>query len=348
MSFRKPKLRIGLDIGGHTVKLVAINLRNNSVYACRQEPLVNDEMARTPEDVGDGHIRVALRKILKDLPYRRTPVRLVMSTPHNNVFILTIPEVDDAQIKQTIFWELGPLLPQATQNYEIDYRVLRRERKKRSLVVLVGTLLQSRFEMTMSAIKNFISEVPLLDLESLVILERFRDDFPDLESPAGLLHLGATHTLYTVVMPDTDPAFLVLPFGGDLLNGIIVRNRGVPFLTAEQQRKDPTFAEGILSQQESGEKEAREIWQILVQFISTILRFNARYELQAGKTITRIIATGGMANDHLVRHVLDTPDLFLKLPCDYWEPLTGRLPREQIDAGLAHQYGMALEMALRN
>ena len=348
MSWRKPKLRIGLDIGGHSVKLVAINSRDNSVYACQRSELVSAEMARTPSEVSDVHLRMALRKVFQDLPNKRSAVQLAISTPFNNVFVLSMPDVDDSEIKQALFWELGPLLPKPAAQYEFDYRLLRREKKKHRLVVLVGTILRTQFEMIVPVLKGLVSEIPLLDLESLALLERFRQDYPELTEPVGLLHMGATHSSYTIVAPEADPVFLSLPFGGDILDGVISRNRGVPVLTAEWQRKEAAFAEKIISQSADGDKEDRETWEIFVQFVSTILRFNTRYEVQNQKKVTRVVATGGLCNDHLIQHILNTPDLFLKIPAEYWEPLKGLMPDEQIDAGLGFQYGIALEMALRN
>lgn len=348
MSWGKPKLRFGLDIGGHSVKLVAVNVRDNSVYACRRIELVSGEMARTPAEVSDVHIRMALRKIFQDLPIRRSPVRLAISTPFNNVFVLTIPDVDDTEVKQAIFWELGPLLPKSTPEYEFDYSLMRREKKKHLLVVLVGTVLRTQFEMIVPVLKSLVNEIPLLDLESLALLERFNSDHPEISEPMGILHLGATHSSYTIISPDSDPMFLSLPFGGDLIDSVIGRNRGVPPLTAEQQRIQPDFAEKFLAQPADEEKEVREIWEILVQFVSTILRVNTRFEVQNQKPVSRIIATGGLANDRIIQHVLNTPELFLKVPCEYWEPLKDRMPEDQINEGLGFQYGIALEMALRS
>ena len=82
--------------------------------------------------------------------------------------------------------------------------------------------------------------------------------------------------------------------------------------------------------------------------MSTLVRFNTRYEVQHGKAVTGIHATGGLSQDLLIQHVLDSPELFLKIPVAYWEPVDKRKLKSPLAEEEVYHYTAALGIANRS
>ncbi len=344
-------LRVGLDIGSSSIKMVAVDVGSNKLVACRKSNLLRDgKVDKTMKfhELYDQYFRKAFREVLKDIPYQKASLRVCLSADFNNLFVVKIPEVSNKELKQTIFWELGALLPDTANKYEFDFQILRKDEKKKRLVILVGALLKDNMKAFLPVLKEYVSHVPIMDTDTLANLDLFMSQNDDSEETFGLLQLGASHCSYAIVSPDEDPSFLSIPFGGNRLNEILVRYQGIQYSGAEEYRRNSGLYQHLTEQKEVTRDEEKEVWDEVVKFINTIARYNISYHGNTGKNIDSIYVTGGLLNDKLIASVIKDTSFFMNKPCEFWEPLEKLSNGTDIAPDDKYHYGTALGSALRN
>jgi len=344
-------LSIGLDIGTSAIKMVAIDTKENKLVAHGKTSLLREgktEKRVKYNDVYDKYFKKALREVLELVSYQKASIGISLSTDFNNLFVIEIPNVASKELKQTIFWELGALLPDTANKYEFDFQILRKNDNTKKLIVLVGALLKENLNSFLPILKDLVSDMPALDTDTLASLDLFQSQHEESEETIGLLQMGASHCSYVIISPDQDPSFMIIPFGGNRLNEILVRYQGIQYSSAEEYRRDSGLYRHLIEQNQVTRDEEKEVWDAVVKFINTIARYNIGYNTKTGKSIDRIYVTGGLANDRLISNVITDTTFFLNKPVEFWDPLEKFMVGTEIAEDDKYQYATALGMAMRN
>ena len=71
MSLWSPQLRVGIDIGNNSIKLIALNKKNNSVYRVESSNLIGDKLAHEPQDINNTLIKSVVGDMLQDIPSKK-------------------------------------------------------------------------------------------------------------------------------------------------------------------------------------------------------------------------------------------------------------------------------------
>jgi type IV pilus assembly protein PilM len=339
--FGKSSLRIGIDIGSNSIKLVSYSPKGKPVLSrLSLIDLIKEEIVQRPEDITESHIMAGIKELLEGLPYKKASIRVCLSESINNLFVVDIHGVGEQELKQALFWELGPLLPKPVNNYEYDYQILQNDHKKKKITVLVGVYNKENLKRILKIFKNLGKSVDILETDTLSALDLFVSLSGNLKYSVALLQVGATHSNYTILTPDSHPNFLFIPFGGNRLNEIIAKNRGISFLSAEIFRRRNETTDDSISQDP-------DILDALQQFISTIVRFNIYHRIRTGKTPRKIYITGGLLADRFIYKAFrQSSDLF-QAPCEFWDPVENYFPKEKIQPHHQYHFASALGLALR-
>ena len=120
------KFRIGIDIGTNAVKMASYHIgkRKDKFSMLRKFDFLQEDVVQNVADVNETHIMSAVRELISDLPFRKASIRVGLSADYHNVFSMQVPQVAKHELKQTLFWEMTPLLPDAIETYEFDYSIL--------------------------------------------------------------------------------------------------------------------------------------------------------------------------------------------------------------------------------
>ena len=328
----KADLRIGIDIGSNAIKMVSHHPKKDAgLSRLALLDLIQEAKVHRPNDVDDTHILNGLHQLLNELPYKKASIRVCLSATMNNLFVVTIPHVGEQELKQALFWELGPLLPDPAKNYEFDYQVLSSDPKKKKRTVLIGVFKKDRLERILKVFNGLGKGIDILETDILSALDLFLEEFQKIEETIGFLQLGAAHSNYVVLSPESDPKFLFIPFGGNTLNNTIAGDMEVSFLEAENHRR----------------KKEVDVHSALQNFADTIIRFNIHYFQKTGSTLNKIFVTGGLLNDSFVAHTLQSSPDFFQVPCEFWDPLKTHFPEEKIESQHQYHFASALGLVLR-
>ncbi|NQU28118.1 MAG: pilus assembly protein PilM [Candidatus Marinimicrobia bacterium] len=348
MSLWSPQLRVGIDIGNNSIKLIALNKKNNSVYRAESANLIGDKLAHEPQDITSTLIKSVIGDMLQDIPCKKATFNISVSVPYNNLFVIQIPLVNDSEIRQAIYWDLSALLPDPVDQYEFDFQVLNRDRKAKQITLIVGAVPKKNIDTVLKSLVKLANKIPVIEIDMLAALDLFLATEYDNASTIGFLQLGAEQSTYTIISKNQNPAFLSLPFGGNMLDTIISSQLGISFIAANEYRQSGELYRKIHQKSSSEAALEREIPKAIVAFIKSLIQFNARFSHNTGETVSKIYATGGLLNDRFIGDVLQIDQYFIDLPCQFWEPLSAYLKNGELESINKFAYASALGVALRD
>ncbi len=310
---KQSKFRIGIDIGTNAVKVASYHYgkKKERLTQLMKYDFLQGDIVQNIEDVNETHIMTAVRDMVEELPFRRSSMRVGISADYHNVFSIQVPQVAKHELKQTLFWEMTPLLPDPIDNYEFDYSILPNTSRKRSNV-LVAVLKKSKMEWLSKLFKSLSTDVDVLETTVLPAADLLLKGLGKLDEPIGFLQVGASHSHYMIIDAKSYPEFLYIPIGGNKLNKLIAGERDVPFLEAEYLRL------GLMSQDDEEEEEGSEeeqggsnvnldiymsnekVGQALKELSISVKKMNLRHEYTTGQKVEKLFATGGLINDEFV------------------------------------------------
>lgn len=340
--------RIGLDIGTNCLKMISYHkatTKKPELARIRFVDLISEEKVRHSADVSDVLILDTLTEWLDDLPYKKASVRLCLSSSESNLFVVTLPQVDMQELDKALFWELGPFLPQSVEYYEYTYQVLSLERNQ--LTILVGVYKKETLKRILKVFKKVGIRPDIIETDTLAVVDLFLTEFSELEESLGLLQLGANHSNYAILSPDSFPRFLFIPFGGNKLNDRIAKEKSLSFNQAEKLRRPPEQEGKPGSKRGLYRDDDRIVHGALEDLSKTIVRFNTHYQNKTGQRLSKIYLTGGLLNDQIVAETFELSPDFFQVPTEFWDPLGNYFPPELIEPRYSYHFTSALGLALR-
>lgn len=348
MSLWSPQLRVGIDIGSNSIKLIALNKKNNSLYKILTCELIGESRAQSPTEINDYTIKEAVNELLGKIPSKKAVFNIALSIPYNNLFVIQIPLVNDTEIKQAIYWDLGALLPDPVDQYEFDFQILNRDRKAKLITLIVGAVPKKNIATVLKSLEKLSNKIPVIEIDMLAALDLFLSTEYDNTNTIGFLQLGAEQSTYTIISQNQNPAFLSLPFGGNMLDTIISSQLGISFIAANEYRQSGKLYRKIYQKSKSEASIEKEIPKAIVAFTKSLIQFNARFFHTTGEAVSKIYATGGLLNDCFIAEVLQIDRFFINLPCQLWEPLSTYLKNGELESIDKFTYASALGVALRD
>ena len=344
----KAEFRIGLDIGCNTIKMVSYHTKKDEgLSRLAMIDMIQEGNVNGPSDVNESHILNSIHKLLSDLPYKKASIRVCLSATMNNLFVITLPQVGEQELKQALFWELGPLLPDSVKNYEFDYKLLHNDQKKKQMTVLIGVFEKDRLDRIFKLFNGLGKGVEILDSDILSAMDLFLAENRELEESVGFLQLGAAHSSYVILSPESDPRFLFLPFGGNLLNHTLSKNMEISFSEAENHRRQIEIETSSLSGETPLFYNNDHIQKTFNTFTSTIIRFNIHHLHKTGQSLQKIYVTGGLLNDSFITQLLSQSTDLFQVPCEFWDPVGSHFPEDAMKPEYRYHLASALGLVLR-
>ena len=191
-AFRPPV--VGLDLGSHTVKAVALraNRRGWSLLAAGELPMPPGERV-TQEQISE-----TAAALLDTLGLRRAQIATALSGQAVIVKRLALPPMRAEELAEAIPWEAEQYIPFAIADVQLDYQVLdgKNAAPGEALDVLLVAARRDRVNERVAVINATGRRPAVLDVEAFALANAYAMNYPNRTDPLSVLvHIGRATTI---------------------------------------------------------------------------------------------------------------------------------------------------------
>ena len=231
----------GLDIGTHSVKLVALqpgSSRGRYAEAAIPRALAGDEPPAPA--ILAGLIDDCMTRI-QESPRSFRGISIGVSGPDVIVKQLSLPLMDDAEIAGALRFEARKHLPFDLTTMVLDHQVLARLSSERRIDVLLATVSQQRLERCLAPLRELGVEADIVDAAPLALANALAQSLPrDSSADEGhaLLDVGHRDTWLSLRLKGLPYFSRRLDWGGHLLTQAIATVHGGSLERADAWKLD--------------------------------------------------------------------------------------------------------------
>lgn len=195
-AFRPPV--VGLDLGSHAVKAVALraNRRGWSLFAA-------GELAMPPgEQMTQEEVSETAAALLDTLGLRRAQVAAALPGRAVIVKRLALPFMRKEELAEAIPWEAEQNVPFALADVLLDYQVIGggKAMPAEALDVLLVAARRDRVNERVAAIVATGRKPAVLDVEAFALANAYAVNYPNRADPlSALIHIGRSSTIVCVL-----------------------------------------------------------------------------------------------------------------------------------------------------
>ena len=210
MLFGRTKGIVGLDIGSHAVKLVAIKaqrgdqpfeLTHFGVAELPSESIVEGAVVR-PADVAQ-----VIRDLLSNNKVKTGQVATAVSGHAVIVRRVTMPRMDEEELRESIQWEAEEYIPFDVDDVNLDFAILDEDEAKNEMDVVLVAAKRDRIEEFMAVIEESGRTPVVVDVDAFALQNAFELNYPERQhEDVALLNLGAS-VINVAVLEEGRPAF---------------------------------------------------------------------------------------------------------------------------------------------
>lgn len=228
MKLNKKQKRVGLDIGSNSIKIVEIEIKENSSYVT----------AAGKKDIsGAKDLSRAIKELFEESHISSKEVNISLSGENVVARYLSMPKMTDAELKKAMVFKLEDHIPFKPDEVYTDYYVMGEEKstKTRIMVFLVAAkkdLLDERVKIVQQA----GLEPKLVTIDALAARQSFYYNYPHKnQANAALLNIG------------------------DKITNLIITQGQVPYFVRDTRFGGETITAAIKNKMELSEKEAQDL-----------------------------------------------------------------------------------------
>ncbi len=335
---------IGIDIGGHSVKLLQFNSdRTRVMDAARREiPALDADPDQRASALAD-----AILSAREQHNFRGREAVVCLSAHELFVQNIRIPKTPGEETERVLMQEASNRLPYPMAEAEVRFveagDVRQGEALKREVILLACK--RSVLEQLLNTVGSTGLKLIAVDVEPLALLRcygwQYRRD-EDRQQRAMFVHVGATSTV-VVIAHGTEPLFIkYIDVGGKHMDEAVAGYLKMDLAAAASLRRhngdrradqqDQEIARGLL-------ESVRPILERLASELALCVRYHS--VTFRGQPLVRVVVGGGEASPLLVEHL----GARLDLKCELGDPL--RNFEMAIQTGRRGQWDIAVGMALR-
>jgi Tfp pilus assembly PilM family ATPase len=313
---------IGIDLGKHALKGVALNRRGDSRvvltnFASRAVP----ETMTTPEELGQ-----EIKLLVKELGGSAKGCAIAVSDPEALVRIIEQPDTPVELLRNALRLNGLAVLNQECRDFVLDVTPANmRTRSAQSdekadgetpvqtavatkTRYFVGGMLRSRVKNLIETFSKARITVDLLQLAPACSFNAFEFAYPDIFNNDAFLLLDMGHAQSTVLIGSKGELVLVrsISYGGKALGQALTADGAIE-------------AEAAWSMVQEADAGMADICRASLSRLATEVRNSIGFfEGQREESISRIFVSGGLAR---LETVLQNLSDELALPCEIWDPL---------------------------
>jgi type IV pilus assembly protein PilM len=237
----KSKTVVGLDIGSSAVKAVELKSagRGYRIAAIASEAI-------PPDSIVDGAIidgtavADAIKRLFENKAFKSREVAASLSGNAVIVKKISLPQMTDAELAESIRWEAEQYIPFDVQDVNLDYQILDAggTAGKTSMDVLLVAAKKDKIADYTGVIAQAGRTPVVMDVDAFAIQNAFEANY-DVEPDAVnvLMNVGASATNINIVSGGASLFTRDISIGGNAFTEAIQREFNLPFEQAEQAKR---------------------------------------------------------------------------------------------------------------
>jgi type IV pilus assembly protein PilM len=208
--FGRSKGIIGLDIGSHAVKLVAMKpQRGDNPYQ-----LTHFGVAELPSEsivegavVRPGDVAQAIRDLLSHNKIKGSRIATAVSGHAVIVRRVTMPRMDEDELRESIVWEAEEYIPFDVDDVNLDFAILDEDKDSNEMDVVLVAAKRDRIDEFISVIEEAGREPVVVDVDAFALQNAFELSYPERQhEDVALLNMGAS-VINAAVLEEGRPVF---------------------------------------------------------------------------------------------------------------------------------------------
>jgi len=339
----------GLDLSDLSIKAVLFNRSKES------DAITSFGSVSLPVgSVVDGDIinQQVVVDAIKDLVERTKPKKIktrkvVCSLPETKAFlrIITIPKMDEKEVKEAIKWEIEANIPLTLDQVYYDWQILDKNftQGKDTMDVLVVAVARSMVNQFEETLTKAGLEVVGLETESIAQARSLLAEKNE-ERTTLIIDIGDRRSSFFISVGNTPCFTSSVPLSSQMITDAISKSLQIPFEQAEEIKIKQGL--GSLSFQSPVLKAALPVLENIAQEIERTIDFYLN-NLQYSKSIDSVILCGGGSNTQGLLPFLSKRLGRLVEFGDPWVNVHLGKQMPLIDRSHSVQYSTAIGLALR-
>lgn len=297
--FLSRKELVGLDIGSNTVKLIELK-SSRSVYHLKnigEAPLPRLAIVNKIIENRDAVVDT-VSSLFEDLRVKTRNVAISISGHSVIIKKVSLPQMSENELKESITWELKQYIPQSIQDFNYDYQVISGETPEGNIDVLIVAAKKDVTNSYVSVVNEIGLNPVVMDVDVFALENMFEINYPDAEGLVALVNIGASVTNINILKDGLSIFTRDIASGGNQFTDLIIKDKGMSFEEAEKMKS--TMHEGDIPQGLEGltnnfnDLICGEIKRTLEFFTSTLWR----------STVDNILIGGGSSKVPGLKDVL--------------------------------------------
>ncbi|MGD8328619.1 MAG: type IV pilus assembly protein PilM [Acidobacteriota bacterium] len=208
--FGRSKGIIGLDIGSHAVKLVAMKAqRGGNPYQ-----LTHFGVAELPSEsivegavVRPGDVAQAIRDLLNNNKIKGSRIATAVSGHAVIVRRVTMPRMDEDELRESIVWEAEEYIPFDVDDVNLDFAILDENDDANEMDVVLVAAKRDRIEEFIAVIEEAGRDPVVVDVDAFALQNAFELSYPERQhEDVALLNMGAS-VINVAVLEEGRPVF---------------------------------------------------------------------------------------------------------------------------------------------
>ena len=210
MQFGRSKGIVGLDIGSHAVKVVAMKpqrgdtpfqLTHFGIAELPSESIVEGAVVR-PGDVAE-----VIRDLLNNNKIKDSRIATAVSGHAVIVRRVTMPRMDEAELRESIVWEGEEYIPFDVDDVNLDFAILDEDEEGSDMDVVLVAAKRDRIDEFMSVIEEAGRYPVVVDVDAFALQNAFESAYPERQhEDVALLNIGAS-VINAAVLEEGRPVF---------------------------------------------------------------------------------------------------------------------------------------------
>ncbi len=239
--FRKAKSLVGLDIGSSAVKAVELKPagKGYKVAAFGSEAVPPDSIV-DGAIIDGGAVAEAIRRLFGGRGIKTKDVAASLSGNAVIVKKITLPQMTEAELAESIYWEAEQYIPFDIQDVNLDYQILDKggEPGKGTMDVLLVAAKKEKIADYTGVIAQAGRSAVVVDVDAFALQNAYEVNYGiDPGSVVVLLNAGASATNINILNGDQSVFTRDISIGGNAYTEALQKELNLPFDLADQLKR---------------------------------------------------------------------------------------------------------------
>ena len=239
--FRRAKSLVGLDIGSSAVKAVELKPAGKAfkVSAFGSEAVPPDSIV-DGAIIDGGAVADAIRRLFTSGAIKTKDVAASLSGNAVIVKKITLPQMSEAELAESIYWEAEQYIPFDIQDVNLDYQILDKggDGGKTTMDVLLVAAKKEKIADYTGVIAQAGRSAVVVDVDAFALQNAYEVNY-GIEPGAvvALLNAGASATNINILNGDQSVFTRDISMGGNAYTEALQKELNLPFDVADQLKR---------------------------------------------------------------------------------------------------------------